>query len=693
MRNPLRLILAVTIATAALLFVDGGSTSIAEHKSPDLSGLPDSALKPSAAVGDDRAGTAAASLAGTCTPDLLWQFDGSQVNGGLGEALSGAGDFDGDGFDDFMFGSSQLDVGSRRAKGTVWIFSGQTGAQIRQINGSAAYDRLGLSISEAGDVNGDGFDDVIIGIPRLPYNDDTYGLARVYLGPSGIWGWQLDATEDIGLGRAVSGAGDVDNDGYDDVIVGCSHDSRNGTYWAGSASVYSPHKDELLWRFHGVGHRDFFGSSVDGAGDVNGDGYDDLIVGAPDTYQNEVFHPGSAFVYSGQTGALLYQYSGPPSGGGMGGCVAGAGDVNNDGFDDFIISEPSIDNYQGKAYVRSGQNGALLHVFDCTGVGSHITDGAGDVDGDGFDDVIIGSPWDAPVGSASVYSGQTGDLIMRIDGAAQEDGVGYEVAGAGDTDGDGHDDIILSASHADPFGINRAGQVFVYRCPADPCDIYGDYITEKQQLISDIYLMDRPYFGQDRPFFETQEQDALTWLTYVQDACDADNGTEEEAESIARLVLTERVSKQALLDAIEISDYGAKGLVSFATSKAAGAAFKFFGKFAKDIPGGNYISQLLTRLSDRCDRGLLRIMYSFNKSLTPPLGGAITPTEYAKVMATADALIAKAGGKITKKTLQVLDGGVHDLTTYEGLFNTADNAIQDYGYLSVLELSRRGRAV
>lgn len=170
----------------------------------------------------------------------------------------------------------------------------------------------------------------------------------------------VDAVREY-LGFSVSGAGDVNNDGFDDLIVG-AYSGEDCESRTGRAYVYSGQSGVLLYTFTGEAAGDIFGLSVSGAGDVNNDGFDDLIVGA---FGNDAggLDAGRAYVYSGQSGTLLHTFTGEVALYRFGVSVSGAGDVNNDGFDDlivggYLITATGFD--AGWAYVYSGQSGTLL---------------------------------------------------------------------------------------------------------------------------------------------------------------------------------------------------------------------------------------------------------------------------------------------------------------------------------------------
>jgi hypothetical protein len=403
------------------------------------------------------------------TGGLLSAFDGEAAGDRMAWSVSGAGDVNNDGYDDLIVGACCHDAAGTDA-GRAYVYSGHTGVMC--FTGPTEGDRLGFSVSGAGDVNSDGYDDLIVGTPMHDYLGTNSGKAYVYSGQTGslIIGYSGGSDDDM-LGYSVSGAGDVNNDGYADVICAAPFydDGANGD--AGRVRVESPHDYVHLWTFTGDAPGDRLGHSVSGAGDVNNDGHDDLIVGAP--YSDAMSSDGGrVYVYSGLSGTQLYGYTHGEAGGLFGYSVSGAGDVNNDGYDDFIIGHPLSDEAgvdAGRAGVVSGHNGLdVLHLFLGENAGDEFgrsVSGAGDVDDDGYDDLIVGAPHNddagGSAGRAYVYSGQTGDLLHTYPGQAIDDEFGHSVSGAGDVNNDGHDDLIVGAARYDAVGMN-CGRAYVF---------------------------------------------------------------------------------------------------------------------------------------------------------------------------------------------------------------------------------------
>jgi len=483
--------------------------------------------------------------AGTGTIDL-GSLDGNNgfalpgIDAGdvAGTAVSAAGDVNGDGFEDFLIGATGADgpTESNPFAGEAYIVFGQGSGwpgsfdpdSLDGTNGATVFgvnnvDSLGVATA-GGDINGDGISDIIVGVPN---EDDSYVIFGQETWPASISPTALDGSNgfrifiDNGMytdvaGRALS-TGDVNGDGFDDVIVGAwlgdgdddDHDDSGEAYvvfgMAGgfSASVDLAALDGSVGVRFIVNEDDYnAGRSVSLIGDVNGDGMNDFVIGAP----GADYDTGAAYVVFGQEtwpatvdlrdldGSDGLRIDGVAAEGVAGQAVSTAGDVNGDGFDDIIIGAPFTGGFydrDGEAFVVFGGDslGASIDLgtldgddgFAVTPVGDYDTlgfsvGGGDDVNGDGFDDIIVGAPripygyGDSAPGEAYVIFGKATGFASSIDldglgisdgltlqGIADDDRAGYAVDIAGDVNGDGFDDLIIGAQNANAY----AGEAYV----------------------------------------------------------------------------------------------------------------------------------------------------------------------------------------------------------------------------------------
>ncbi|MEO8350138.1 MAG: Calx-beta domain-containing protein [Chthoniobacteraceae bacterium] len=406
---------------------------------------------------------------------------GFKIEGGaavdLSGRVSGAGDVNGDGFDDLIVGARGADPNGAESGSSSVIFGKANGFSPSvnlsaldgivgfNLRGESAGDQSGQSVSAAGDVNGDGLDDLIIGAYLATSNGIESGASYVVFGRTSGFGATFDLSALDGsngfkvLGEAagdrsgvsVHGAGDVNGDGFDDIIVGARGADANGTNSGasyvvfGRAGAFSATFDlstldgitgfKLLGEVAG----DFAGESVSGAGDVNGDGFDDLLVGARGADPNGA-NSGAGYVIFGQAsgftasvilstldGATGFKLLGEATGDLFGFQVSGAGDVNGDGFDDLIVGALGAD--------PNGSNSGASYV-------------------------IFGRP-DAfgPTLNLATLDGGTGFKLL---GESAYDQSGLGVSGAGDVNGDGFDDLIIGAAGADPGGPYSGASYVVF---------------------------------------------------------------------------------------------------------------------------------------------------------------------------------------------------------------------------------------
>ncbi len=409
---------------------------------------------------------------------VLHTFSGTTSDTHFGEMVAGAGDVNNDGYDDLIVGAPWAnDAGTYSGNATV--FSGLDGSVLYFFPGDSDMDYFGFSADGLGDLNGDGYGDFAIGIPfaDTPLAASA-GQVKVFSGLDGSILYTLDGVKlhDY-FGWSVSRAGDVDLDGVGDLIVGIVR-ADFGAKNAGRVQVFSGIDGTLLFTFDGPGAWAEFGHSVSAAGDVNADGIPDVIVGARADSSSTGQQAGSASVYSGFDGALLYYYSGSP-GDYMGTSVCAAGDIDGDGYDDFAIGVPEDDaplaSNTGSARVHSGRTGELLRSYEGIWGGDrvgHTVRGGGDFDGDGQVDLLVGAWGDDHLwfgsGRVTAYSGVDGEPLLIVDGPEPRYLYGRFLAMAGDVDGDGHDDLIVGVQNYHG-SIPYAGGALVYSgVPAEP---------------------------------------------------------------------------------------------------------------------------------------------------------------------------------------------------------------------------------
>ncbi|WP_036476984.1 integrin alpha, partial [Myxosarcina sp. GI1] len=455
------------------------------------------------------------------------------------------------------------------------------------IVGLSDFGNLGEAVSNAGDVNGDGFDDLIIGAPEAgtalsSYNPDSYGSyqgeAYIVFGNAngfnatlnlnnlnGSNGFVVRGLENLdNLSEAVSNAGDINGDGLDDLIIGAPfagetvstsegysyNDNRGQVYVIfGNTSGFAPEFDlnsldgSNGLSLKGLDSSDNLGAAVSSAGDINGDGFDDFAVGAPnakfgDGYSSE----GEVYIIFGNSNGLTANFDlnsldgnngfivpGINSYGNLGEAISNAGDINGDGFDDLIIGASyageaitspygyKYSSSRGEAYVIFGSSNGFAPEFDLNnldgsngfvvrGLNSYDNLGravssAGDVNGDGIDDIIIGAP-NVNVGGAYSSEGEAYVIFGGSNGFAPEfdlnsldgsngfsviglgsyDNLGTAVSSAGDVDGDGFDDIIVGAPDADVSdAYSNEGEAYIvfgkeegFTASVDLADINSD---------------------------------------------------------------------------------------------------------------------------------------------------------------------------------------------------------------------------
>ncbi len=434
-----------------------------------------------------------------------FMIEGTAPGDQAGYAVAGGGDVNGDGRADTIVGAYTADVAGN-GEGRVFVSFGKAdGTAVSAvdlvegyggfvIDGIADGDRTGFAVANAGDVNGDGLADIVLGAPQANAITDDEGMAFVVFGkttqePVPLATLEVDgagfaitgiAIDDL-TGSSVGGGSDVNGDGLDDVIIGVPQADANAFGNSGRAFVVFGKPDALPvdladvltgtggFAIHGTALEDRAGDAVAGVGDVDADGLEDVLVGVPLANAGGG-NSGRAFVVFGKTSTTAVQLSSVLAGTGgfaidgtagldqLGDAVAGAGDVDGDGHADVVVGAPGAENgtnLQGRSYVVRGKaDGATVAASDIAlGIGGFAIDGEAegdlsgwsvgggvDIDGDGFSDVLVGAQnadFAALVAGRSyvVYGGSVSATVALTDVAMGTGGFAIDGEVANDVSG------------------------------------------------------------------------------------------------------------------------------------------------------------------------------------------------------------------------------------------------------------------
>jgi len=407
--------------------------------------------------------------------ERLWKRFGTAVSSRFGNAIDPVGDIDGDGVTDVLAGMS-ADHAHGADAGKVILMSGADGTTITKLFG-AANEGFGFAVSRAGDVDGDGVPDYAISSLDPGGGGTLAGAVTMYSGATATVLWQVQGNAGEVFGGGVADVGDLDQDGIDDLIV--------GAMWGGYARTISGKDGSTLITVTSPDLQPVaFGYDVAAGGDVDGDGFGDFMVS--DIYDSDPGPmTGAAYVFSGKSGGLLHRVYGNSDSATMGLGMGILGDINQDGFADFGAGAPndsSVAPLGGLALVCSGKDGSVLHSYQPSGptdtdlgIGCAFSR-IGDVNLDGFDDFLLDNLTDGDDthawGRVILDSGVDGRRLYHFEdeSTVYYDQFGTKLALIGDVDGDGSPEFVATAPGDSSSTVRSCGSVSVWTTRRLLCD-------------------------------------------------------------------------------------------------------------------------------------------------------------------------------------------------------------------------------
>ena len=435
----------------------------------------------------------------TLNPPSLLSFTG------FATSLAIVGDVDADSTPDYLVGAYEHRSNYTETQGRAFLFSGQEGRLLLTLNNPfpQADAAFGCAVAGAGDVNQDGVPDFIIGAfgqgergsardlvgwqDRLGVGgahnlsqDAGSGQGFVFSGKDGQLLYVLLAPQPqagAAFGWSVTSIGDVTQDGINELAVGAPAQDREGRVF-----VFNGRNGSLLRTLRSPPQSSgmAFGWAVAAIGDLNTDGTPEILVGAPYTSQGEGTSQGRVYVFSGQTGTLLYTLDDPypQAGATFGWHVASGGDLNQDNVPDILVGAPHKDvatrRFEGVAFAFSGEDGSLLFTLNNpaprpdTGFG-WVVGKSMDLNQDGAAEIFVGAPYQRVdewhvQGEVFVFNGRDGRHLITLDNPYPHQGsaFGYAVASPGDVDGDRRPDFAIGAAGQGTRDRVAVGRVYLF---------------------------------------------------------------------------------------------------------------------------------------------------------------------------------------------------------------------------------------
>ncbi|MFO0983556.1 MAG: integrin alpha [Planctomycetota bacterium] len=384
----------------------------------------------------------------------------------FGSCLCVAWDVTGDGVPELLIGAPGADPNGLANAGSVFLISPRTGQLLGEIDGTLVGEALGTSIAMLGDVNGESIPDFVIGSPYA--NQGGFQAGRVTLFSGGTFtairthdGNQLGEV----LGCKVAGPGDLDGDSVPDYLVAASGYSSGGHSSRGAVVAFSGATGSELFRVEGDSDFDALGTALVAVPDLNGDGTDEFLAGAPGFDDGPSIGAGLVRMYSGANGSQMAERRGEQSGDNFGATIVLDADRTGDGKGEYLVGAPPADRNSlsnvGVVYLLTAYGLSILTAIEGSEANAYLGTSLcelGDIDGDGVADFALGEPdVSNGTGALQVYSGLLRTLAYRLEASASGDAFAFAVTDLGDVDRDGYVDYAIGA----PF--HGGGQVEIRR--------------------------------------------------------------------------------------------------------------------------------------------------------------------------------------------------------------------------------------
>jgi len=391
--------------------------------------------------------------------------------GEFGASMTRIADLNADGVDELAIGHPDV----AGARGRVEIFSGTNFSLISSATQNLVGDEFGRSLDVVGDLDGDGFDELLIGAPFNDQGGLNAGAAFVY---STKTGQQLSAflgTAGDSFGAIVRGVPDMNGDGVMELLIGAPKADGKGGVDAGQVHLYSGSDSTELFVLDGLQAGGLFGSAIDAHADLDGDGIADIVVGSPewDLVATNEKSAGAVGVYAGKDGALLLSLTGSAANERLGSSLSMIADLTGDGLLDLAVGAPDALSAAGAVRFFDGSNGTLLS--ERTGALSGERFGTsvrsvGDLDGDGVDEIAVGtdSSLAETLGYVKVFRAPGLEVTAVFRAASVDSGFGAALRGLGDMDGDGLDDVGLVSIREAAGSVSGAGMVRIVSTAGGP---------------------------------------------------------------------------------------------------------------------------------------------------------------------------------------------------------------------------------